>query len=126
MRGKREINAVSRPVELVFHIVMILFCLLCIVPFIFVVIISFSSQDSIRQIGYAFVPTKWSLEAYDYIWKLGDQLWRSFFNSFFITVVGTLFSLLVTSGFQVSEGVHILLFLYDDLRRRTCTDIRCM
>ena len=96
MRGKRKINAVSRPVELIFHIVMILFCLLCIIPFVFVVIISFSSQDSIRQIGYSFLPTAWSFDAYDYIWKLGDQLWRSFFNSFFITVVGTLFSLLVT------------------------------
>lgn len=95
-RRKREINAVSRPVEFIFHIIMILFCLLCIVPFIFVVIISFSSQDSIREIGYSFVPTLWSLDAYDYIWKLGDQLWRSFFNSFFITIVGTLFSLLVT------------------------------
>lgn len=96
MKKKRAINAVSRPVELIFHIIMILFCLLCIVPFVFVVIISFSSQDSIRAIGYSFTPTLWSLDAYDYIWKLGDQLWRSFFNSFFITVVGTLFSLLVT------------------------------
>lgn len=95
-KRKREINAVSRPVELVFHIIMIIFCLMCIIPFVFVVIISFSSQDSIRQIGYSFTPTMWSLDAYDYIWKLGDQLWRSFFNSFFITIVGTLFSLLVT------------------------------
>lgn len=83
-------------VECVFHLIMLLFCLACIIPFIFVIVISFSSQDSIREIGYSFVPTSWSLEAYSYIWKLGDQLWRSYFNSFFITVAGTIFSLLVT------------------------------
>ena len=93
---KRRINAVSRPVEFVFHLSMFLFCLACIIPFIFVIIISFSSQESIREIGYSFVPTSWSLEAYSYIWKLGDQLWRSYFNSFFITAAGTIFSLLVT------------------------------
>ena len=36
---KRRINAVSRPVELVFHLIMFLFCLACIIPFIFVIII---------------------------------------------------------------------------------------
>ena len=33
-----------------------LFSLLCIIPFIFVIIISFSSEESIRQIGYSFTP----------------------------------------------------------------------
>lgn len=50
---KRRINAVSRPVEFVFHLSMFLFCLACIIPFIFVIIISFSSQESIREIGYS-------------------------------------------------------------------------
>lgn len=95
-KKKRDVNAVSAPVEAIFHVIMILFCLACIVPFIFVVIISFSSQESIRAIGFSFFPQSWSLEAYSYIWKLGDQLWRSYFNSFFVTIVGTILTLLVT------------------------------
>ena len=79
-----------------FHIIMILVCAGCIIPFIFVVIISFTSQDSIRLLGYSFTPAKWSLEAYKYIFKMGDQLWRSYFNSFFITIVGTICSLLIS------------------------------
>ena len=75
---------------------MILVCAGCIIPFIFVVIISFTSQDSIRLLGYSFTPAKWSLEAYKYIFKMGDQLWRSYFNSFFITIVGTICSLLIS------------------------------
>lgn len=95
-KKKRAINAISIPVEIVFHIIMILFCLACIIPFIFVVIISFTDQESIRQIGYSFTPIAWSLEAYQYVIRLGDQLWRSYFNSFFITVLGTAISMLIT------------------------------
>ncbi len=95
-KKKRAVNAVSVPVEVVFHIIMILFCLLCIIPFVFVVIISFTSQQSIREIGYSFFPKSWSLEAYKYVIELGDQLWRSYFNSFFITILGTFVSMICT------------------------------
>lgn len=94
-KKKRRINAVSVPAEIVIHIVMILFCLLCIVPFIFVVIISFTSEESIRQIGFSFVPLEWSVSAYKYVFEMGDMLWRSYFNSFFVTIVGTAISILM-------------------------------
>ena len=96
MNKKRRINSISIPAEIICHIILMLFCLLCIVPFIFVVIISFTSQESIRSIGYSFVPTQWSFDAYNYVLKLGDQLWRSYFNSFFITVLGTILTMLMT------------------------------
>ena len=96
MKKSRPVNGVSRPVEAIFHIVMLLFCLCCVIPFVFVVIISFTSQQSIREIGYSFMPKEWSLEAYRYTFKMGQQLWRSYFNSFFITVVGTILTLAVT------------------------------
>ncbi len=89
-------NSVSRKTEIILHILMILFCLCCVIPFIFVVIISFTSQQSIREFGYSFRPKEWSLEAYRFAIELGEQLWRSYFNSFFITVVGTVCTLLVT------------------------------
>ena len=94
-KRKRKINAVSVPAEIGINIIMILFCLLCIVPFIFVIIISFSSEESIAQIGYSFLPQSWSLSAYEYAFDMGYSLWRSYFNSFFITVVGTFLSVLV-------------------------------
>lgn len=96
MKKKRRLNAVSKPVEILFHIIMILFCLACIIPFIFVIIISFSSHESIREIGFSFQPISYSLEAYRYVIDIGDQLWRSYFNSFFVTIVGTGLSLLIS------------------------------
>ena len=90
-RGFR-LNTVSRKTEAVFHVVLGLFALACIIPFVFVIIISFSSEESIRRVGYSFLPQTWSLAAYQQVFRLGDALWRSYFNSFFITVLGTVLS----------------------------------
>jgi len=87
-----RLNMVSRKTEAVFHLILGIFALACIIPFIFVIIISFSSEDSIRQVGYSFSPSAWSLDAYNQVFNLGDALWRSYFNSFFITIVGTVAS----------------------------------
>ena len=87
-----RLNAVSRGTESLFHLVLGLFALACIIPFLFVISISFSSEESIRRIGYSFMPQEWSMAAYRQVLNLGDALWRSYFNSFLITIAGTLVS----------------------------------
>lgn len=94
-RASNGLNSFGPGVQAVFHLVLGLFSLLCIVPFIFVIIISFTSEESIRAIGYSFLPQSWSLDAFRYVFQLGDALWRSYFNSFFITIVGTVLSVAV-------------------------------
>lgn len=91
-RRHARLNSFSPGVEAAFHIILGIFAACCILPFLFVVIISFSSEESIRQIGYSFTPLAWSVQAYTYVLDLGDALWRSYFNSFFITIVGTVIS----------------------------------
>ena len=95
-RRASRLNAISAPTETAFHIILALFSLFCIIPFAFVIIISFTSEESIRLIGYSFIPQSWSLDAYRFVMKLGDALWRSYFNSFYTTVVGTALSVLMT------------------------------
>ena len=87
-----RLSQVSRGTEMLFHLILALFSLCCILPFVFVIIISFSSEASIKTIGYSFFPAEWSLEAYRQVFKLGDQLFLSYFNSFLITVFGTVLS----------------------------------
>ncbi len=97
IRGRTaSLNRFGAGTQAAFHIALGLFALLCIVPFLFVIIISFTSEESIRQIGYSFRPLSWSTQAYQYTFRLGDQLWRSYFNSFLITAVGTALSVLIT------------------------------
>ena len=94
-RTSATLNTFGPGAQAVFHLVLGLFALLCILPFLFVIIISFSSEESIRQIGYSFAPVSWSTQAYHYVFQLGGALWRSYFNSFLITAVGTVLSVAI-------------------------------
>ena len=51
-----RLNCVSVGTEAVFHGIIGLFSVCCIIPFLFVIIISFSSKESITTIGYSFMP----------------------------------------------------------------------
>lgn len=100
-RKKRSrLQKISLPGEIFCNLVIGLFSVACIIPFIFVIIISFSSEESIRLIGYSFTPVEWSTEAYKFVMEMGYQLWRSYFNSFFVTIVGTAISLLMCTMFS--------------------------
>ena len=90
-----RLNSVSLGTEVIIHIIIGLFSICCIIPFIFVIIIAFSSEASIREIGYSFFPLEWSTDAFSYAFAKLPQIWRSYFNSIFITVVGTVLSTLM-------------------------------
>lgn len=90
-----RLNSVSAGTAAVMNVVLALFSLCCIIPFIFVVIISFSSEESIRTIGYSFWPMAWSTDTYAYAFEKLPQIWRSFFNSVLITGIGTVLSTLI-------------------------------
>ncbi|GHU91186.1 sugar ABC transporter permease [Clostridia bacterium] len=90
-----RLNSLSVRSEFIVHLILGLFSLACVIPFIFVVIISFTSKASIKEIGYSFFPKEWALDAYKFAFQLGDQLWRSYFNSFLIAIIGTILSVLI-------------------------------
>lgn len=73
--------------------------LITVIPLVLVVIISFSSTVSIAEVGYSFTPTEWSLEAYQYIVRTGQQIFTSYKITILHTIVGTFCSLFVMSMF---------------------------
>ncbi len=90
-----RLNSIRLPAEIAFHVILGVFSLACIIPFLFVIIISLTSEESIRLIGYSFTPLSYSTQAYNYVLRLGDMVWRSYFNSFLVTTVGTVFSVAI-------------------------------
>ena len=58
-----KINRVKPVTNIIFSAVFAILALTCVIPAIFIVIISFSSMESINEIGYSFWPTSWSLDA---------------------------------------------------------------
>ncbi len=97
MRKKREINSVSTKVSVVLHIIAIIGSLLCVLPFILVISISFTGEESIMQEGYKFIPSTLSLQGYEYIFKSGEMLFRAYANTILVTIVGTVSGTLIVA-----------------------------
>lgn len=103
--GMLRFNRVKWPTNTAFSLLFVLLALITILPVVFVVIISFSSEASIGINGYSFTPSAFSITAYSYLWKMNAWLGRSFINSIGITIVGTVIglSLTTTMGYALSR-----------------------
>ena len=67
--GMDRFNAIRPGTNVAYSALFIALAVLCVVPVIFVVIISFSSENSIGRVGYSFAPAEWSTSAYRYVWN---------------------------------------------------------
>ena len=79
-------------------VVMILLMVFCIVPLILMLTVSLSSEASLIR-GYRFIPDEWSLDAYAFMWAKRVTILRAYGLTIFVTVVGTIASLIITSLF---------------------------
>ena len=66
------------------------------VPFLLLIMSSFSSNDSIILYGYSLWPKEFSLEAYSYIWTERAQIFRAYGITIFVTAIGTCVGLIIT------------------------------
>jgi putative aldouronate transport system permease protein len=87
----------SRTSKLVANIVLMTVSLLCILPFILLISSSFSSEKSILVKGYSFFPREFSFDAYKYLVTNGLYILHAYGITFFITIVGTAVSLIMTT-----------------------------
>jgi putative aldouronate transport system permease protein len=82
----------------IFNLLMILLAAACIVPFLLVISISLTSEDSIREYGYRFIPKVLSLDGYIYLYKYRTVMLRSLGMSILVTGAGTMIGVLLTSS----------------------------
>ncbi|WZL81598.1 carbohydrate ABC transporter permease [Vallitaleaceae bacterium 9-2] len=99
-RKRKNFHQISRGPEIAIAVFFGLFSLACFVPFLLVIVASFTDESTLIQNGYTLFPEKYSLNAYIYIFKVGKQILRSFGVTIFITVIGTTLSLIVTSFYS--------------------------
>ena len=106
--GMIRFNRVSPLSNLLFSLLFIFIALVCVLPVIFVIIISFTAETSIGQYGYSFFPREFSTSAYNYVWNMRSLVGRSFLNSIGITVVGTTLGVILTStmGYALSRRTY--------------------
>ncbi|UVI29344.1 carbohydrate ABC transporter permease [Paenibacillus spongiae] len=82
--------------QLVNTVFIFLFALMCTLPILLVLIVSFSDEQSILQNGYSFFPDRFSLEAYRSVFASNEQLLQSYAVSIGVTLIGTLAAVTIT------------------------------
>ncbi|UKS26985.1 carbohydrate ABC transporter permease [Paenibacillus sp. HWE-109] len=79
------------------HIVLLLSSIACIIPIVLVLAASFTSENTILTKGYSLFPSEITLEAYRFIFENPKQIINSYVVTIFVTVTGTLLSIMITA-----------------------------
>ena len=92
-------NSISKKTNFVINVFFIILSALCIIPFVLVVIISLTSEQSLQLNGYRFWPKEWSFEAYKYIFASGSNILRAYGITIFVTITGTFIGLFIMTSY---------------------------
>lgn len=87
----------SRINKIIIHLVLIIFCVTCILPIIAIVSISFSDKVDLARYGYRLIPLNFDITAYQYIFRSPMIILNAYKISIIVTVLGSFLSLLVNS-----------------------------
>jgi len=78
------------------NIVLTAVALACIIPFVLVISVSLSTDAMIRPpYGFGLLPRGFTLDAYRHVFMVPQQIFRAYGVSIFVTVVGTILSVLM-------------------------------
>jgi putative aldouronate transport system permease protein len=88
-------NQLSGFSETIIHIAFLLMVALCLAPIILVFMVSLTDEATLNRDGYSFFPQQFSLAAYQYIFSDVQQILNSYGVSLFVTIAGTLLSVLI-------------------------------
>lgn len=78
-------------------VVLVIFSILALLPILLIFISSVTDESALRASGYTFFPSKLSLDSYYYMIRQGGMILRSYSITIFVTIVGTITSVLLTA-----------------------------
>lgn len=108
--GLEKFNRISNTSNVLLNLLFIAFSLLCVLPVLLVVAISFSDEQAVSQFGYHFFPKEWSLEGYNFILNQGTMILRALGVSLFVTITGVIIGVVLTTllGYVLSRPAYKL------------------
>ena len=89
-------NTAAKP-KIAIHIIFILMCITFIIPIMYVITISISTEQAIEQYGYQLFPNVVSLDAYRYVFKSSGGILDAYYVTIFMSAAGSVLSLAVMS-----------------------------
>jgi len=90
----------NRGYQALANIVMLLVTLMVVLPFLLLFMSSITEENTLLLNGYSFIPAKFSLGAYEYIFRSGEKIFRAYGMTILLTVVGTLVNVSLTALFS--------------------------
>ena len=93
-----QIRSFNKTTNFFSNLLIALFALSCILPFLFVIAISFTKESALTQYGYSFWPKEFSTFGYTYLFgQMQDKIFQALFVTILVTVLGTLINSTATS-----------------------------
>ena len=83
------IHSFSKKSNFFFTLLLTLVGLTCVLPFIFVVMISLTDEQSLAVHGFQFWPAKFGFDGYLFLVQFKDKILQALFITLFVTIVGT-------------------------------------
>ncbi len=106
-----------RVTQIITNVICGLFALLALLPFILLIVASFTDNDWASVNGFTFFPKEWSISAYQYIAAKWGMIGRAYLMTILVTLVGTLLCLVISLLFaygiskQHIPGMRAISFL---------------
>ncbi len=90
------------------HIVMIAMVIICLFPFLIMIMSSVTAENTLITNGYSAFPEKFGLEAFQYLFNDPFMILRAYSVTVLVTVPGTLLSLIITTLFAYGLSIKHL------------------
>lgn len=109
-RASAHMNQIKPLTNALFNVLFSILSFICLFPVFYVVMISVSSEESIRLNGYALWPESFSNSAYMFLWNERSTIFHALIISIIVTVVGTVLGVLLTTtmGYVLSRPQYRL------------------
>lgn len=97
MKKKYQINSVSSATNLVINLIFILYAIICIIPFLLIIAVSFTEEKTLFYYGYSFFPKAFSTKSYEFLFKDFDFVLRAYGITIIVVLIGTITNVLISS-----------------------------
>jgi putative aldouronate transport system permease protein len=93
-----RLNRIHQGTNILFNIIFLILALACIIPVVFVFMISITSEASLAKYGYQLIPKEFSLKSYEFLWGEKTTILKALAISVLVTVGGTAIGVALTTS----------------------------
>jgi putative aldouronate transport system permease protein len=90
----------DKMVVIIMYTILTAFTIVCLIPFVIALSVSFSTEAQISLKGYSLLPRAFTLDTYRFMFQSrSSELLRGYATSFLVTAAGTVCAVLITTAY---------------------------